>query len=254
MFQTFKGKGNELHLYKRNAAVENVFECQVLSIKFKNKIHGIKRSHRQDDGGILLVYGEKEFILAAFNKNYEFQEFYRASLSDWISCGCFIVEKDVEEFVLLTAHSIILRFSFNVSRKQCELKERVSCKDKSTLYCGHLYGLTWNDLVVFAGNAFGELLIWQPKDNKENKNILKPKISPLVQRISAHNGVIFSIDYDQDSQCLITTSDDRAIKWWKINFRKENKNDWSDTSFQAMSSGYGHVARVFQGRIIKDGE
>lgn len=240
-------------MYRRDINGENVFVTQVLDIKLTNKIHGIKKSHKQDaHGSTLLVYGEKEFILVAFNNNYEFQEFYRADLSDWISCGCFIDNETVEEFVLLTAHSIILRFSFDVLSKACVLMERVSCMDKSTLYCAHLYGITWHDLVVFSGNAFGELLIWQPKKSKENQSILKPKLSPLIQRISAHNGVIFSIDYDHDTECLITTSDDRAIKWWKVNFKGENKNDWNEAVLQAMSSGYGHVARVFQGRIIKD--
>ncbi|XP_065364984.1 tRNA (34-2'-O)-methyltransferase regulator WDR6 [Calliphora vicina] len=243
------GKGNELHLYRKNTAKENVFERQVLAIKLTNKIHGIRKTQTASVK-IVLVYGEKEFILLAYNDNHEFNEFYRAELSDWISCGSFV--NDSQEIVLLTAHSIILRFSYNVAVGECCLKERVSCTDKSTLYCAHLFGENWNDLVVFAGNAFGELLIWQPSKYEENKaEPLKPKVSPLLHRISAHNGVIFSIDYDQDSQCLITTSDDRAIKWWKIEFTTEF--NWSESTLQALSSGYGHVARVFQGRIIKDG-
>ncbi|XP_037816762.1 WD repeat-containing protein 6 [Lucilia sericata] len=249
-FTILTSKGNELHLYRRNPKQENVFETEVLDIKLTNKVHCIRKS-TQPDVKLLLVYGEKEFALLEYSENYEFREFYRAELSDWISCGLF-VNADQEEIVLLTAHSIILRFSLNVKENKCELKERVSCTDKSTLYCAHLYGKNWDELVVFAGNAFGELLIWQPKQNEENKEEpLKPKAAPLLHRISAHNGVIFSIDYDQSSQCLITTSDDRAIKWWKVEFSSEG--NWTDAKLRALSSGYGHVARVFQGRIIKNG-
>ncbi|KAM7348244.1 tRNA (34-2'-O)-methyltransferase regulator WDR6 [Cochliomyia hominivorax] len=244
------GKGNELHLFRKNVNKENnVFETQVLDIKLTNKIHGIKKKQNACDN-ILLVYGEKEFALLTFNDKWEFKEFYRTELSDWISCGLWL--DDPQEVVLLTAHSIILRFSYNVIDQKCMLKERVSCTDKSTLYCAHLLGKNWNDLVVFAGNAFGELLIWQPIENEENKGELKkPKVSPLLHRVAAHNGVIFSIDYDVKSQCLITTSDDRAIKWWQVQFKCNN--NWSQSLLQPLASGYGHVARVFQGRIINDG-
>lgn len=220
-----------------------------LDIKLTNKIHGIKKK-QQSDENILLVYGEKEFVLLCYNNNYEFKKFYRADLSDWISCGLWL--NDPEEIVLLTAHSIILRFSYDIKNQQCKLKERVSCTDKSTLYCAHLFGKNWSELVVFAGNAFGELLIWHPKENEKNKeNLQKPKVSPLIHRVAAHNGVIFSIDYDEKSQCLITTSDDRAIKWWQVEF--SDVGNWNEAKLNALASGYGHVARVFQGRIFNEG-
>ncbi|XP_073832718.1 tRNA (34-2'-O)-methyltransferase regulator WDR6 [Musca autumnalis] len=249
------GKGDELHLFtKRQENDEDnkvLWQEEILDIKLTNKVHGI---HKNNDGS-LLVYGEKEFVL--LNTFYSdgklhFSEFFRATLSDWISCGCFLQEPN--EVILLTAHSIILRFDYDVAQQLCVLRERISCSDKSTLYCAHLYGTRWNDLVVFSGNAFGELLIWQPVVNEENHEIpSKPKHSPLIHRISAHNGVIFSIDYDHDSKQLITTSDDRAVKWWKVTLGGGEKEEFLLSSLKPVASGYGHVARVFKGRIIKDG-
>ncbi|XP_061397956.1 tRNA (34-2'-O)-methyltransferase regulator WDR6 [Musca vetustissima] len=245
------GKGDELHLFTKTGEEIEQWQEQVLDIKLTNKVHGI---HKNSDGS-LLVYGEKEFVLLSISSNgggLEFQEFFRATLSDWISCGCFLAESN--EVILLTAHSIILRLDYDVSKRSCVLAERISCSDKSTLYCAHLYGDTWQDLVVFSGNAFGELLIWQPSRNEENPGgASKPKCSALLHRISAHNGVIFSIDYDRDTQQLITTSDDRAVKWWKVKMADENGGGWLDSKLQPVASGYGHVARVFRGRIIKDG-
>lgn len=226
-----------------------MFDTRVLSIKLTNKVHGIKKNENRKDE-ILLVYGEKEFILVEYKDAFKFYEMYRAELSDWISCGLFFI--DSKEFVLLTAHSTILRFSYEMAERKCILKERVNCVDKSTLYCSHLFGVSWSELIVFGGNAFGEILIWQPTENIANADSSKPKVSPLIHRVSAHNGVIFSIDYNQKSQYLITTSDDRSLKWWKIEFA--HHANWKDSSLKPLSSCYGHVARVFKGRIIKKGK
>ncbi|XP_075158672.1 tRNA (34-2'-O)-methyltransferase regulator WDR6 [Haematobia irritans] len=240
------GKGNELHLYTK-AEYDLATDKKVLDIKLTNKIHGI---HKHNNGQLLLVYGEKEFVLLTKGKEHEFVELYRATLSDWISCGCFL--SDMQQVILLTAHSVILRFDYDVREKTCILVERYSCTDKSTLYCALLQGSTWNDLVVFAGNAFGELLIWQPSQNNTDPTIpAKPKISPLLHRISAHNGVIFSIDYDKISGRLITTSDDRAVKWWNVRMNEEPL--WNHCILKPVASGYGHISRVFKGRIIRNG-
>uniref|UniRef100_A0A1I8M6X0 tRNA (34-2'-O)-methyltransferase regulator WDR6 n=1 Tax=Musca domestica TaxID=7370 RepID=A0A1I8M6X0_MUSDO len=247
------GKGNELHLYTKgtkNDKDDELWQEHVLDITLTNKIHGI---HKNGDGS-LLVYGEKEFVLLSSRSEDDipqFHEFFRATLSDWISCGCFLTDPD--EVILLTAHSIVLRFAYDIEKQSCVLKERISCSDKSTLYCAHLYGSTWRDLVVFSGNAFGELLIWQPSENTENHEAAsKPRASILLHRIPAHNGVIFSIDYDDETKQLITTSDDRAVKWWKVKFCDGNNGGWGNSTLQAVASGYGHVARVFKGRIIKN--
>lgn len=249
------GKGNELILYTRSPPDTNVAAGQILvNRELTNKVHGIRKGEECNQG-ILLVYGEKEFMLLQYEPDdvlpvrLHFKPaFYRAHLSDWISCGAFVT--DCSQLILCTAHSIILRFDYSVAEKSCVLRHRVSCADKSTLYCAHLFGSTWSELVVFAGNAFGELLIWQPAHSESTAN---GAAAPLMHRVPAHNGVIFSIDYDRESQQLITTSDDRAVKWWQIKFPNDSLS-WSESSLHAVASGYGHVARVFRGRIIRDGK
>uniref|UniRef100_A0A1B0ARY4 tRNA (34-2'-O)-methyltransferase regulator WDR6 n=1 Tax=Glossina palpalis gambiensis TaxID=67801 RepID=A0A1B0ARY4_9MUSC len=236
------GKGNELHLYKR--VDESIVE-DVLNVKLKNKIHGIEYYNTN----ILLIYGEMEFILVQWKTDCdEFEEFYRAQLTDWIS-GAILL--DNAQIALLTAHSVILRFQYDWKQKTCDLLERVTCADdKSTLYCTHLYGSLWDDLIIFSGNAFGELLIWQPSLIHINENKENLRNSFLLHRINAHNGVIFSIDYNAQNEILITTSDDRALKWWKV---KKDEHNWSTSHLQSLASSYGHVARVFRGLIFMEG-
>lgn len=50
---------------------------------------------------------------------------------------------------------------------------------------------------------------------------------------------------------MTTTSDDRSVKIWKINFSKDSK-DWSNCTVKPMKSLYGHTARVFRCKIIVD--
>lgn len=74
----------------------------------------------------------------------------------------------------------------------------------------------------------------------------------LKHRQLAHNGVIFSIDFDDESDLLTTTSDDRSIRFWKL--ERTPNDSWNEIKLNAIASGYGHVARVFQGKIIHCGE
>lgn len=47
---------------------------------------------------------------------------------------------------------------------------------------------------------------------------------------------------------MTTTSDDRSVKIWKINFSKDSS--WSDCTIKPMKSLYGHTARVFRCKLI----
>lgn len=74
----------------------------------------------------------------------------------------------------------------------------------------------------------------------------------LKHRQLAHNGVIFSIDFDNESDLVTTTSDDRSIRFWKL--ERTPNDSWNKIKLIAIASGYGHAARVFQAKIIHCGE
>lgn len=113
-------------------------------------------------------------------------------------------------------------------------------------------------MVVFSGNAFGEILIWQPhinfyEANFEQIGTKSIKRSLLIKRLVAHKGVIFSIDYDKTYNLLVTTSDDRSTKWFQVKFPENNQFLWSEASIQPVVSVFGHGARVFKGSVISNG-
>lgn len=49
---------------------------------------------------------------------------------------------------------------------------------------------------------------------------------------------------------MTTTSDDRSVKIWKINFA--NDSNWSECTIKQVKSLYGHTARVFRSKIIPE--
>lgn len=163
------------------------------------------------------------------------EEIARGKFSDGISSSKFL---ENGEICVLTAHSVLLRIS--QVEASFSILDKLSSVDKSTLYCSHLVGSTWEDLIVFGGNAFGEVLIWK------TSTILK-KV-PLLHRITAHQGVLFSINVSLAHGLMTTTSDDRSIKFW--NLRREN----SDVIVKAYRSAYAHTARVFQAKVVEEGE
>ena len=79
----------------------------------------------------------------------------------------------------------------------------------------------------------GELLVWRKVQNK-------PKI---LFRKFVHNGVIFSIDFNDNY--LITSSDDRSIKIFQV-----IHNSADDFQLKEQKQSFGHTSRVFVCKII----
>lgn len=66
-------------------------------------------------------------------------------------------------------------------------------------------------------------------------------------------GVIFSIDCSIKHKLLTTTSDDRSVKIWNLNFAGTESIavDWSACTIEPSKSLFGHIARVFSHKIIE---
>jgi WD40 repeat protein len=55
-------------------------------------------------------------------------------------------------------------------------------------------------------------------------------------------GVIFSISYASDCECLLSCSDDRSVRVWKI----ADPTNWKNTDIKECLAVYGHPARVWR--------
>ena len=102
-------------------------------------------------------------------------------MSDWISSIKIINDGSI---VIMTAHNLVALLQTNFGKTA--IKEKLRCEENSTLYCSHIYGHSWDDLIYFGGSALGELIVWRKIKGE----------SQIIHRQFLHNGVIFSIDFD----------------------------------------------------------
>ena len=64
------------------------------------------------------------------------------------------------------------------------------------------------------GTVFNKVLLWKVTDK-----VNSPEGKVLVKkRLAGHDGVIFSVRYNEDRHLLCSVSDDRSIKAWKAVF------------------------------------
>lgn len=208
---------------------EGIEQLRVSNVT-RDKIAGIDSNASNDS---LLVHGGCELIVF---DTATLREKARGKFSDGISSSKFL---ENGEICILTAHSVLLRLS--LEEKTFNILEKLTSVDKSTLYCSHLVGTIWEDLTIKGGNAFGEVLIWKTVPPTTGK-------VPLLHRISAHQGVLFSINVSLTHGLMTTTSDDRSIKFWNFSCGK------SDVIVKAYRSGFAHTARVFQAKVVEEGK
>lgn len=222
------------------------------------KIHGSVCNTKCELTGLLLLYAENEFSLYKYDLSQEdiFILLYEGETKDWINAAIFIKNEGGCQFALHMAHSSLLRLQYdnssNLQFGECSILELARCTDYSMLYHTSLYGNSYTKLTIISGNGFGEILIWQPH-SPINFNIdTRSIIYPLLMRLKAHNGVVFSIDFNLAAQLLVTTSDDRSLKFWKLVTHPDKIFDAS--LVKPLFSCFGHTARVICAIIAEYGK
>ncbi|KRG07771.1 WD repeat-containing protein 6 isoform X2 [Drosophila mojavensis] len=222
------------------------------------KIHGSVCNPKCELTGLLLLYAENEFSLYKYDLSQKdiFILIYEGETKDWINAAIFLKNEEGCQFALHMAHSSLLRLQYdntsNLQFGECSILELARCTDYSMLYSTSLYGNSYTKLIIISGNGFGEILIWQPHSPLNFNISTRSFIYPLLMRLKAHNGVVFSIDFNLAAQLLVTTSDDRSLKFWKLVTNPGIKFDAS--SIKPSFSCFGHTARVICAIIAEYGQ
>ncbi|KAH8361234.1 hypothetical protein KR200_007696, partial [Drosophila serrata] len=244
------GYGNQAVLYTSNKKIKLPTGLR------KGKVHGFDVSPVDPLQDLVLIFSENEYSLILHNRGndkHRFQLVYEGETKDWINAAKFLGDhaKDKKTFVLHMAHSAVLYLEFDLnSNADCRTLQLARCSESSILYCTRLHGECFEDLAIISGNAFGELLLWQTQDAIDAKAETSVKTYPLLLRLQAHNGVIFSIDFNMASQLLVTTSDDRSVKFWQIT----RLGSWQGATIRPMYSCFGHSSRVMCAVIFEVGK
>ena len=180
-------------------------------------IHGI--SHYQDR---YVVFGQSEFQVIELSESNIFTPFYEnpISLFDWI-ISCHYLHNFI---YILTIHNTCVKFHTSSG----VVTESICSPIKSIVYSAHLYGHNFDGLIVAAGTVTNQILLWKPSDLNYKPDIL-----------IGHEGVIFSVHFNQTGTQLVSVSDDRTVRVWSL-----------ETEHKLIATLYGHNSRVWSAEFI----
>ena len=144
------------------------------------------------------------------------------------------------------------------------LLRRVECSRRSMLYSLALRGSRWEDLRVAGGTIFNEVQLWAPADAdagaaepNETKSAIHPETSSVEARarpapfaiLRGHEGSIMRVSWSEDGTRVLSTSDDRTARTWRVpdgdGKKKEEEPAESDARAFLVRTLYGHGGRVW---------
>ncbi|KAJ8976129.1 hypothetical protein NQ317_019394 [Molorchus minor] len=150
----------------------------------------------------ILLYGGKYIKLFEINEVFTyFNEIADTVESDWILDAKFI--DDDKEIATVSMHNKVHIWDQNL-----KLMIEAECDEKCVLYSAHICCDKLRELIILSGTVFSEVLVWKPTQFGKQNVVLK--------RLKRHNGVIFSVHYNQRSGYICSSSDDRSTVLWKI--------------------------------------
>ncbi|XP_065560001.1 tRNA (34-2'-O)-methyltransferase regulator WDR6-like isoform X3 [Artemia franciscana] len=163
-----------------------------------------------------------------------------SSLEDWVQTIKW--SSDGSLFCLL-AHN----YAMSLFHNDLSVINVFVCEEKCLLYSGHIEGEDVSNMVLFAGTVFQEILIWSPTLQNSSATCR------VLHRLKGHQGVIFSLAYCQKRQLICSTSDDRSIRTWKVDFSMcDSSFKWEDATIVPHLVLHGHSARVWRSLLLED--
>ncbi|XP_076163612.1 tRNA (34-2'-O)-methyltransferase regulator WDR6-like isoform X1 [Ptiloglossa arizonensis] len=234
----FVGVGCTLHIFDiETYKLEGKINCL-----YPNNIHGIV----EGPNNTLAIYGSN--FICAYNiyKREETlvvkENFSKKCLNDWIiTTKWFTLQGYNYLAILLANNNLYLLDIFN------EHYQDIWCEEKCILYSGFILVKNNKDLVIFSGTVFQEILIWEV-----NHIFAHNKTTSVLHRLQGHNGVIFSVTYDPFTKLICSTSDDRTVRLWMVNYDEHKGKDdinWKQVEIKLIRTMFGHTARVWRSII-----
>ncbi|RMX69819.1 hypothetical protein DD238_000592 [Peronospora effusa] len=133
-----------------------------------------------------------------------------------------------------------------------DILRSVQCAERCILYALAFHGRSLDELVVASGTVFQQILLWNPMENalKDVNTAIEP-----VQRLHAHDGVIFKLAWSSDARSLASVSDDRTVQLWSNNgnikvdllhlSRTLNRDELLQCEYSPVFRAWGHSARIW---------
>lgn len=158
----FPGVGNKLKHFCTSSSGTTTTVLWY-DFRFRDKIHGIHTAYVENSWKIWIFGGRYLALCELYpDKDNEIRLIARSKLSDVISSVAFVHYKTLD---VVTTYNVALRVQLNDANR-LEIVRKSVCEERSTLYCSHIVhddvDGDWEQVLVFGGTAFGEVLIWRP--------------------------------------------------------------------------------------------
>ncbi|XP_066278123.1 tRNA (34-2'-O)-methyltransferase regulator WDR6-like isoform X2 [Branchiostoma lanceolatum] len=256
------GEGPCLHLYD----VTSTEHLQVHQVLTHANIHGIRTAAAgvEVDCWDVALFGQKTLQLVQIRPTENAihrkgilvtpgDQHGECEVHDWIWDVCWLLPdqtqgKAVRQLALALGHNTVVLWDAEAQRSIRE----VHCQEKCILYCAHFIGSSWSDLMLAAGTVFREVVLWKPCGQKEDQDCVS-----VLQRITGHQGVIFSVCYHPPTGRLCTASDDRSVRLWQVAGPLQQMLDTGEGvaaagEFELVFEVYGHGSRVWDVQLTQD--
>eukprot|EP00547_Thalassionema_nitzschioides_P003468 CAMPEP_0194203728 /NCGR_PEP_ID=MMETSP0156-20130528/3421_1 /TAXON_ID=33649 /ORGANISM="Thalassionema nitzschioides, Strain L26-B" /LENGTH=1108 /DNA_ID=CAMNT_0038929535 /DNA_START=75 /DNA_END=3401 /DNA_ORIENTATION=+ len=238
-------KGPWIEIYRDDDVVKR-------HLIFKNggSIHGVRNL---DDSTILIFGGQQvafvdkdsfEVQLVSLDNPIEY-----LTICDWI-WDVNVLQQGAHYFLALGLANNVCEVWFLdrtfpgtfTARRLC----RRLCELRCITYCMSFDGWTSisnnKDLKLASGTVFNEILIWMPIESIEmhpNEEMMT-KRCPIEHKLLGHKGVILALNFNEEGDQLVSASDDRSVRLWRLVFDQQQGQTWTQTWV-----GWGHTARVW---------
>lgn len=184
-------------------------------------IHGIKvlKSTSSHPAGIVLIWGAS--VVAVFSLDGLEDGcptcLARGMAPDWIYDG-MLSPYDEATVVLATAHNEVVRARIDKDAGRIIFAEVIS-PARPILYSAKLEWLAKDCILMAAGTAFGEILVWKCHLRTDSQSS-----DEMLFVLKGHEGSIYGVDISpmlsfangRSARLLASCSDDRTIRVWDI--------------------------------------
>ncbi|XP_015917271.1 tRNA (34-2'-O)-methyltransferase regulator WDR6 isoform X2 [Parasteatoda tepidariorum] len=206
-------------------------------------IHGIRIS----DNHKFLAFGAKHIRVLSFILDAEISltHSHAINLKDWILDVQWICKKEEIEYTVaaLTAHNCLILLN-----ESGEILQSYHCAENCILYSASIISCEYHSLVLAVGTVFQKILIWSPFSNQNDVSRNEP-----FHQLSGHQGVIFSVTYNEQHKIICSTSDDRSLRVWKVHSKDQFASSlefWRNSTIESIYVLYAHESRVWRSLIL----
>lgn len=234
----------------------------------RNNVHGFiilpQTPHQNDSGHVqVLVWGGQS--LRAVDLSLGPDDSIAASpftaeflAPDWIMNGCAAMQDQLTSAYLITANNALLSVQLvpsTLPRHRYGIHiYQLTTSVKSILYAADLIALSDSHVLVAAGTAFGEIIVWSCFIDFREPSKLNA-FGSIHHFFTGHDGSIFgvrissqipSLNVGQSGRLLASCSDDRTVQIWDISDcehkSSRDPSAYSTDGFELRSTGFGSFA------------